>query len=70
MDFSTDFCCPCMDSAHFYVQLRGNSAIDVKTGGGVAEWLMALAWKAGVRRNPYREFESHPLRQPLVSQRS
>ncbi len=35
--------------------------------GGVAEWLKALAWKAGVRLKPYREFESHPLRQTIVS---
>jgi hypothetical protein len=34
--------------------------------GGVAEWLKALAWKAGVRLKPYREFESHPLRQYLI----
>lgn len=31
--------------------------------GEVAEWLKAHAWKACVRRESYREFESHPLRQ-------
>ncbi len=30
--------------------------------GGVAEWLKALAWKAGKRIKLFREFESHPLR--------
>ena len=28
----------------------------------MAEWLKALAWKAGKRIKPFREFESHPLR--------
>ncbi len=30
--------------------------------GEVTEWLKVHAWKACVRK--YREFESHPLRQP------
>lgn len=30
--------------------------------GRVAEWLKALAWKAGERIKPFREFESHPFR--------
>lgn len=42
----------------------------VRFCGEVAEWLKALAWKASVRRNPYREFESHPLRQLLVGNMS
>ncbi len=31
------------------------------SGGEVAEWSKARAWKARVA-NPYRGFESHPLR--------
>ena len=34
----------------------------LESTGEVAEWLKAHAWKACVRGNSYREFESHPLR--------
>lgn len=39
--------------------------VEKTDGGGVAEWLKALAWKAGKRIKPFREFESHPLRHYL-----
>lgn len=43
---------------------RNAKEVGLKEYGRVAEWLKALAWKAGMRVKLHREFESHPFRQP------
>ena len=45
----------------FWYDLTVGKVVVLKIGE-VSEWLKEHAWKACVRRESYREFESHPLR--------